>query len=72
MDAALIPQINALLAVGLVSLPGMMTGRSSVEFLTSFSASVELKQGILWSEMTRSHSPSRSAVRMVSAVSTRL
>ena len=25
--AALIPQINALLAVGLVSLPGMMTGQ---------------------------------------------
>ncbi|MBW2291795.1 MAG: ABC transporter permease [Deltaproteobacteria bacterium] len=27
MEAALIPQINALLAVGLVSLPGMMTGQ---------------------------------------------
>jgi putative ABC transport system permease protein len=27
MDAAVIPQINALLAVGLVSLPGMMTGQ---------------------------------------------
>ena len=27
MNAALIPQINALLAVGLVSLPGMMTGQ---------------------------------------------
>ncbi len=27
LDAALIPQINALLAVGLVSLPGMMTGQ---------------------------------------------
>lgn len=27
MSAALIPQINALLAVGLVSLPGMMTGQ---------------------------------------------
>ena len=27
LDAALIPQINALLAVGLVALPGMMTGR---------------------------------------------
>jgi putative ABC transport system permease protein len=27
MDAALIPQVNALLAVGLVSLPGMMTGQ---------------------------------------------
>ena len=27
MDAAMIPQINALLAVGLVSLPGMMTGQ---------------------------------------------
>jgi putative ABC transport system permease protein len=27
MHAALIPQINALLAVGLVSLPGMMTGQ---------------------------------------------
>ena len=27
MDAALIPQINALLAVGLVALPGMMTGQ---------------------------------------------
>jgi putative ABC transport system permease protein len=27
MQAALIPQINALLAVGLVSLPGMMTGQ---------------------------------------------
>jgi putative ABC transport system permease protein len=27
LEAALIPQINALLAVGLVSLPGMMTGQ---------------------------------------------
>lgn len=27
LDAALIPQVNALLAVGLVSLPGMMTGQ---------------------------------------------
>lgn len=27
MDAAMIPQVNALLAVGLVSLPGMMTGQ---------------------------------------------
>ena len=27
MEAALIPQVNALLAVGLVSLPGMMTGQ---------------------------------------------
>ena len=27
LDAALIPQINSLLAVGLVSLPGMMTGQ---------------------------------------------
>lgn len=27
LDAALIPQINALLAVGLVALPGMMTGQ---------------------------------------------
>lgn len=27
LDAALIPQINALMAVGLVSLPGMMTGQ---------------------------------------------
>jgi putative ABC transport system permease protein len=27
LDAALIPQINGLLAVGLVSLPGMMTGQ---------------------------------------------
>ncbi len=27
MEAAMIPQINALLAVGLVSLPGMMTGQ---------------------------------------------
>jgi putative ABC transport system permease protein len=27
MDAALIPQVNSLLAVGLVSLPGMMTGQ---------------------------------------------
>jgi putative ABC transport system permease protein len=27
MTAAMIPQINALLAVGLVSLPGMMTGQ---------------------------------------------
>jgi len=37
MDAALIPQINALLAVGLVSLPGMMTGQilSGVEPLVA-------------------------------------
>ena len=27
METAMIPQINALLAVGLVSLPGMMTGQ---------------------------------------------
>jgi len=27
MEAALIPKINALLAVGIVSLPGMMTGQ---------------------------------------------
>ena len=27
LDAALIPQLNALFAVGLVSLPGMMTGQ---------------------------------------------
>lgn len=27
MDAAMIPQVNALMAVGLVSLPGMMTGQ---------------------------------------------
>ncbi len=27
LDAALIPQINGLLAVGVVSLPGMMTGQ---------------------------------------------
>jgi putative ABC transport system permease protein len=27
LDAALIPQINGLLAVGIVSLPGMMTGQ---------------------------------------------
>jgi len=27
MEAAMIPQVNALLAVGLVSLPGMMTGQ---------------------------------------------
>jgi putative ABC transport system permease protein len=27
MQAAMIPQVNALLAVGLVSLPGMMTGQ---------------------------------------------
>jgi putative ABC transport system permease protein len=27
LDAALIPQVNGLLAVGLVSLPGMMTGQ---------------------------------------------
>jgi len=37
MTAALIPQINALLAVGLVSLPGMMTGQilSGVEPLVA-------------------------------------
>jgi putative ABC transport system permease protein len=37
MDTALIPQINALLAVGLVSLPGMMTGQilSGVEPLVA-------------------------------------
>jgi putative ABC transport system permease protein len=37
MSAALIPQINALLAVGLVSLPGMMTGQilSGVEPLVA-------------------------------------
>ncbi|NKB99120.1 MAG: ABC transporter permease [Pseudomonadales bacterium] len=37
MDAAMIPQINALLAVGLVSLPGMMTGQilSGVEPLVA-------------------------------------
>ena len=37
MEAAMIPQINALLAVGLVSLPGMMTGQilSGVEPLTA-------------------------------------
>ena len=37
LDAALIPQINSLLAVGLVSLPGMMTGQilSGVEPLVA-------------------------------------
>jgi putative ABC transport system permease protein len=37
LDAALIPQVNALLAVGLVSLPGMMTGQilSGVEPLVA-------------------------------------
>jgi putative ABC transport system permease protein len=37
MEAAMIPQINALLAVGLVSLPGMMTGQilSGVDPLTA-------------------------------------
>lgn len=37
LDAALIPQINGLLAVGLVSLPGMMTGQilSGVEPLVA-------------------------------------
>jgi putative ABC transport system permease protein len=37
LQAALIPQINALLAVGLVSLPGMMTGQilSGVDPLTA-------------------------------------
>ena len=37
MEAAMIPQVNALLAVGLVSLPGMMTGQilSGVEPLTA-------------------------------------
>jgi len=37
LDAALIPQVNALLAVGLVALPGMMTGQilSGVEPLVA-------------------------------------
>ena len=37
MEAAMIPQVNALLAVGLVSLPGMMTGQilSGIEPLTA-------------------------------------
>ena len=37
MEAAMIPQVNALLAVGLVSLPGMMTGQilAGVEPLTA-------------------------------------
>jgi putative ABC transport system permease protein len=37
LEAALIPQVNALLAVGLVSLPGMMTGQilSGVEPLVA-------------------------------------
>jgi putative ABC transport system permease protein len=37
LDAALIPQINGLLAVGLVSIPGMMTGQilSGVEPLVA-------------------------------------
>jgi putative ABC transport system permease protein len=37
MEAAMIPQVNALLAVGLVSLPGMMTGQilSGVDPLTA-------------------------------------
>ncbi len=37
LDAALIPQINSLLAVGLVALPGMMTGQilSGVEPLVA-------------------------------------
>ena len=37
LDASLIPQINGLLAVGLVSLPGMMTGQilSGVEPLVA-------------------------------------
>ena len=37
IEAAMIPQINALLAVGLVSLPGMMTGQilSGIEPLTA-------------------------------------
>lgn len=37
LDAALIPQVNSLLAVGLVSLPGMMTGQilSGVEPLVA-------------------------------------
>jgi len=37
LETAMIPQINALLAVGLVSLPGMMTGQilSGIEPLTA-------------------------------------
>ena len=37
VEAAMIPQVNALLAVGLVSLPGMMTGQilSGIEPLTA-------------------------------------
>jgi putative ABC transport system permease protein len=37
LQTAMIPQINALLAVGLVSLPGMMTGQilSGIEPLTA-------------------------------------
>jgi putative ABC transport system permease protein len=37
MEVAMIPQVNALLAVGLVSLPGMMTGQilSGVDPLTA-------------------------------------
>ena len=37
IEAAMIPQVNALLAVGLVSLPGMMTGQilSGIEPLTA-------------------------------------
>jgi putative ABC transport system permease protein len=37
MGAAMIPQVNALLAVGLVALPGMMTGQilSGIDPLTA-------------------------------------
>ena len=37
IEAAMIPQVNALLAVGLVSLPGMMTGQilSGIEPMTA-------------------------------------
>ena len=37
LETSMIPQINALLAVGLVSLPGMMTGQilSGIEPLTA-------------------------------------
>ena len=38
LDASLIPQINSLFAVGLVALPGMMTGRSRVPFGSTWTA----------------------------------
>ena len=50
----------------------MMKGRSAKPLLlSSSSAANELKAGMEWSAITRSHSRSSRAVSMASAVSTR-